>query len=1038
MAQMPFSPCDDPSACSDASVEMLTKIFGPIITALVNGADPSEAAASANILATMFGFFNSGILIIGSLIVSYVAVMGVTNTANDGEAMGKSWSSLWTPVRIVAGGAVLLPTTSGFSFIQVIVLMFALWGVGFANGTYKMGMAMGVLSPNGIVQGVNSPGNFYGLRDFARQYMASSFCARSANAIFADSASGGAPEVRALGTADKTTVVDGRTENTFYIKDRNGATNLGGGMPFCGNVKVASYVPQAKTDATGQAIEQLRANVQTKKVNAAVQMMAELDSWVNTWPVSINEDGWDQVNSDRFNTIVNKWEEKVATDLVSQVSSDQSGVDGGLTDYMDALTKDGWSGGGGWFQRVGMVRGQISGVLSEPVGSVGEPSLTALPNDARSQLLRSSVTTVTEAINRKAEEKNSYKASKTSKPEDLASLIPKDPKSDINAGSIRADMDAKMSSFVNRIMQDAVEIATGANGTGQTPLCGTAGQMGGSLNRMKCIGDYLTVARAGIGVADVAIKTTATGLRVVAGALSSVKGVGTGLDLDKVVTPIWDWVVEVPIKQLALMAAYIEPLAFYFGVFLPSLPYTIFMIVFAGWILAVLQSVIAAPLWAVMHMTPDKTFVGSQTQGYLLLLSLFARPALAVVGLFAAILISDPMIDYIATGFFAMRGAVVSSTGTVGAIAEFLTFAWWFMVFGLTLLPVLYMTYGLPQVLPDHVLRWIGANSSDLGETGALGQMRSGMAGIGSNLGGGDGGGKARIGSDNGLLPGGDGSSPDGSRSGKPGGELNKVVSANPQGVAPTPAEDGDMPQEPTTPPDTRTAGQKMSDGAGLAMGHGVTGAAAAAGRAARNVGSAAVSAGSAGVEAFKNSESSSLAGRLRDAAGAGAMAGGSGLASAARTAGADLKATGQTMRSEAKAGYSEGADARISAYKESLAGGSAPAGAEGDAPRSEAEQNSDAGGAESLGSSSAPAGSGAAAGGSAGAGHQGAEASTNGSESSTQSNDPQASPSTASTAGSTPDQRSESVSTGSSAPSSAPVGPAATQEDPPGQPRES
>ena len=55
--------------------------------------------------------------------------MGTLNTANDGEVMGRNWSSLWTPVRIVAGGAVLLPTASGFSFIQLVVLMFALWGV---------------------------------------------------------------------------------------------------------------------------------------------------------------------------------------------------------------------------------------------------------------------------------------------------------------------------------------------------------------------------------------------------------------------------------------------------------------------------------------------------------------------------------------------------------------------------------------------------------------------------------------------------------------------------------------------------------------------------------------------------------------------------------------------------------------------------------------------------------------------------------------------------------------------------------------------
>lgn len=778
MAQMPFSPCDDLGRCTDASVDMLRRIFGGVVDALVTGADPDTVAASSNILATMFSFFNSGILIIGSLIVSYVAVMGTLNTANDGEAMGRNWSSLWTPVRIVAGGAVLLPTTSGFSFVQLVVMMFALWGVGFANGTYKIGMEMGIVSPDGVVQGVNQPGTYYGLRDFARQYLAASYCARAANSIYADG--GASPEVKANSTQDKLKTTDGRTEHTFYIKDRNATTNLAGGEPFCGTVNVARYTAQAMSDPTAAALEQLRAAVQEKKVIAATDMIAELENWVNTWPPDINQPGWDAVDSNQFNIIVKKYEEKVATDLASSVTSTQAGVDSGLTSFANSLTSDGWSAAGGWFQRVGMVRGQIANVMSEPVGSVTVPSLSALPADARSTLLSNSVTTVTEAITKKSEEKASYASSNTAKPEDLASLIPKGAQSDINPGSIKANMDAKMSSFVNRTMQDVVEIVTGANGSGTTPLCGTAGQMGGSLNRMKCVGDYLAVARAGIAVADVAIKTAATALRVVAGTLSSVKGIGTGLDLDKVVTPVWDWVIEVPVKQLAMMASYIEPLAFYFGVFLPSLPYTIFMIVVVGWILAVLQSIIAAPLWAVMHMTPDRTFVGSQTQGYLLLLSLFARPALAVVGLFAAVLVSDPIIDYIAKGFFAMRGAVVSSTGTVGAIAEFLTFAWWFMVFGLTLLPVLYMTFGLPQILPDHVLRWIGAGVSDLGETGAVGQMRGGMAAAGAGVGHLGNTPEARLGRGGDLLP--DNTPPGGGSA--PGGGA-QPVNANPQGVAP-------------------------------------------------------------------------------------------------------------------------------------------------------------------------------------------------------------------------------------------------------------
>jgi conjugal transfer/type IV secretion protein DotA/TraY len=908
---------------------MLRDIFGPVIDALVQGTDPNTVAASANVIATMMSFFNSGILVIGSLIVSYIAVMGITNTAADGEAMGKSWSSLWTPVRIVAGGAVLLPTASGYSFIQLVVLLVSLWGVGFANGTYKAGMAIGVLSPNGVVQGVNDPGQFYGLRDFAKQYLAASYCAKAANTLYR-APDGTGPQVMSSGTPDKTMTKSGRSEFLFEIKDRNTVTNLAGGAPFCGTVKIATYAAQASNDATGieAALEQLRTSTQTAKVTAAAAMMVDLDGWVNTWPNRMGDAGWTSVDSTRFNEIVNAAEQSVATALMAQMSTGETGIKTGFNSFANSLTAEGWSMAGGWFQRVGEVRGRISSTLAESVGSVGQPSFSALPSDAAASELTTSVTTVTEAINKKAEEKANFKPS-TNGLNDLTNVMPTDAKSDVNIGSIQNNVDSKISLYVNGLMESMVQIVTGAGGTGVTPLCGTAGTMGGSLNRMKCVGDYLTVARAGIGAADVAIKTSATALRVVAGALSSVKGVGTGLDLDKIVTPIWDWVIEVPVKQLAMMAAYIEPMAFYFGVFLPSLPYTIFMIVVVGWILAVVQSLIAAPLWAVMHMTPDRTFIGSQSQGYLLLLSLFARPALSVVGLFAAILVSDPIIDFIAKGFFSMRGAVVTSTGTVGTIASFLTFAWWFMVFGLTLLPVLYMTFGLPQILPDHVLKWIGAGIGDLGETTASGEMRRGLqsaaAASGSSGGGGTAGRIAGSGGGGLLTGGGSGANPPPSNGGRKGGagaaiEKRGLLSAGDQGVtsansAPTPTA--------TASDSTRSGGQKASDAAGVAIGRAITGGVASAARSAGRVGGAVLSGGREGVSSYQEAGSSGASFGQRVKAGlvGGAAVAGAGIVSAGAASASDFSQAGKTAVSEGKAAYSEGADSRIAAFKSELRG---------------------------------------------------------------------------------------------------------------------
>ena len=48
-------------------------------------------------------------------------------------------------------------------------------------------------------------------------------------------------------------------------------------------------------------------------------------------------------------------------------------------------------------------------------------------------------------------------------------------------------------------------------------------------------------------------------------------------------------------------------------------------------------------------------------------------------------------------------------------------------MYGMILLPVIYMIYGLTNTLPDAILTWIGAGIKPLGETQATAEMRGGM-----------------------------------------------------------------------------------------------------------------------------------------------------------------------------------------------------------------------------------------------------------------------------------------------------------------------
>ncbi|MGA3940466.1 DotA/TraY family protein [Ralstonia nicotianae] len=921
MAQMPFTPPPD-----DASVGMLKAMFGPVVDVLLSGADPNTVSAASSLIATLFGYFNSGILVVAAVIAGYVASMGAINTATDGEAFGKAWSAVWTPVRFVAGGAVLLPSASGYSFIQMLVLMISLWSAGFASNLYKLGMSMGVLSPAGIVSSSgNVGGGLYGLREFATQYVAVAYCARSANLTFADPGAGTAPAVSADATMsgsstkwDKQSTTDLTTEYTFFVRDRNTVTNLGGGAPFCGTVSLKVYAadPEAAKDSTGTqgAIDSIRAAVSAAKVQAAIDLMNDIDGWVATWPANISQPGWDQVNSATLNNFVDARNAQIVSALQTSMTGGEANVNSSVQAYANALVQGGWAMAGGWYQRVGAIRRQLNEIAGGNPGTVTAPNFYALPKSASADLVSASVNTISETIQSKSSTASGFEAKSFG---EIGGVVPKDSASSLNVGSINAEMNARFDTITTRIQKWLVSVLLGS------------GSDVDAVSRMKMSGDVLTLIDADINAGLIAMKTAGTTLRVVAAGVDSLSPVN--IKSYEAAASLDDWLDKVPGRLLSRMLTFIEPLAFYFGSFLPALPYSIFMIVVVGWVLAVFQTMLAAPLWVIMHMRPSQTFVGSEAQGYLLLLALFVRPALAVIGLFAAMLVADPVVDYIVKAFFTTSGAISSGT-TLSWFAGIFQFFWTLSIFGLLLLPVLYAIYSLPQTLPDHVLRWINAGVHDLGATAAANEMRGGVtqgAPTPPILGGGGGGRTGRI-PGAGRPGGGDGTRGDAPRLGA-GGQAHVPVNAGGQGVAPPnetaafggglaasssqtrssapdsarparaqAAASGDQPLSGGTTPPTRSQevaargfSDRVSDTVGVGLGNAVLGVGRTAAGIVRGAASSARS-------------SESVPGAVLGLA-TGAIGGG--VAAAADA--------GLTTATEAIGAFREGADARIKAMRE-------------------------------------------------------------------------------------------------------------------------
>lgn len=125
------------TAQNDDSLNYLATLFGNMYGIIngqpIGGGNIPSGTTTITLISQMFRVFNGVILTVGALIVVYVTVTGVMITAHEGEFMGKKYHQLWTPLRTVMGIAALIPTPTGYSGIQLIMMWVIVQGIGAAD-----------------------------------------------------------------------------------------------------------------------------------------------------------------------------------------------------------------------------------------------------------------------------------------------------------------------------------------------------------------------------------------------------------------------------------------------------------------------------------------------------------------------------------------------------------------------------------------------------------------------------------------------------------------------------------------------------------------------------------------------------------------------------------------------------------------------------------------------------------------------------------------------------------------------------------------
>jgi len=207
--------------------------------------------------------------------------------------------------------------------------------------------------------------------------------------------------------------------------------------------------------------------------------------------------------------------------------------------------------------------------------------------------------------------------------------------------------------------------------------------------------------------------------------------VGTGMT-----SPPWDeafkaiWNFTSPFLILALSGLF--SIGAVLGIYLPLIPYTIFLMGAIGWLMATIEAMVAGPIIALGILSPSgqHELLGKSEPAVMIIFNLILRPALMVFGMMASMLLAVVVVTMINQGFAKVAFNIIQAPGLVESI-------FFMMAYTSLLVTALNKVFTLIHVIPEKVLTYIGGQAISQGEGEGLQGMKQAMEGGASGISGG-------------------------------------------------------------------------------------------------------------------------------------------------------------------------------------------------------------------------------------------------------------------------------------------------------------
>lgn len=706
-------------AAEDKSISMIMEVLFPD-----GGTTPGPAQ---HVLAAL----NGGILLIGGVLASYTLIAGTMHTAHDGEMLGKKWSSMWVPIRTALGTAAIIPTSSGLCSIQLVIVWLTIQGIGFADTVWTafathledVALAVPSVAKKEVAQA-------------ASELFFSHVCVASVtkehiqnpkwdpNTNMSSSVTSDVP----LFAGRRALVIDfsqkskaafgsdlhcGRFE--FYTGGKGGMVGDAGGAASNEDASaqktVASGLLNSKEISSGveKYVLSLR-NVlmglhhdQMVKLNLEVKKLAE---GVVNGPVVSGKESAEQVLS-AINNISDVYVKELR--VASQAAAKKTNV---FSLIGTEIAKEGWLYAGTYFSTLARVQDMVyatSGKLPSIEYTPPSESGAYASNDLFVQL--------SQGI------KDPLVLSKSDFDQDVIGGFA--------AAAAKGCGTALAAAAAITVASGGVLLPLGGLVATAAGICVIGGSLAWQAHRDPCMSlgsvsacisqKILNNIKAGNGfgpmqtastekVMNPLLATQALGNSIITAGWGIFAAGGVALTLGSKFMLVAFFLFGASITVLAAGAS--------LSVVIPMLPYTIWLGVIFGWIILVIEAVIAAPLWAIVHLHPDgDDVVGKGGQGYMLVFSLIVRPTLMILGLIFALLVM-PIFGSILNETFG-RATSIAIPNDPNGYVDFDAVAL-IAIIGVyvgLMLTVVKKACSLIHVIPDEILKWIGGHASPLGQS---------------------------------------------------------------------------------------------------------------------------------------------------------------------------------------------------------------------------------------------------------------------------------------------------------------------------------